>query len=98
VINSCDSGATPERGLAQASIAAAFLRNGARNVVATLYPVPDRVAANFSRAFYAQYDPNRGNVAAAVRHAQQALRRSPNHDDAWAAYFAVVAGDETAVR
>lgn len=96
VINGCDSGAAPERGLPQASIAAAFLRNGARSVVATLYPVPDRVAMNFARAFYANFDPARGDVAAAVRLAQLELRRGPNHGDAWAAYSVVVASDTIA--
>lgn len=88
-INSCDSGAASESAPAQASIASAFIRNGATGVVATHFPVPDRTAANFAREFYAVYDVRRNNLVDAVARAQRELRKR-SRDASWAAYYAVV--------
>lgn len=91
VINACESGAAPEHEPSQASIAAAFLRGGARQVVATLFPVGDHAAATFTETFYATFDPARNNLAGAVREAQLALRSIPSAGNAWASYVALVA-------
>lgn len=90
VINACDSGAAPEDAPVQASIAMAFLRNGASRVVATHFPVPDRMAADFARAFYAAYDPRQDNLVRAVGQAQRELRRQ-GRGTAWAGYFVLIA-------
>jgi tetratricopeptide (TPR) repeat protein len=86
VINACESGASPDFGLSQSSIASGFLQSGAQQVVATLFPIGDRAAAQFSEKFYATYEPAKHNLANAVRDAQLALRSSPNAGYAWAGY------------
>jgi tetratricopeptide (TPR) repeat protein len=87
IINACESGSAPDFGLSQSTIAAGFLQAGARQVVATLFPIGDHVAVKFSENFYASYDPAKHNLAQAIRNAQLALRASPSSGYAWAAYI-----------
>jgi CHAT domain-containing protein len=93
VINACESGAVPDFGLSQSSIASGFLHAGARQVVATLFPIGDVAAAKFSEKFYASYDPAKHNLANAVRDAQLALRDSRSNGLAWAAYVVLTSRD-----
>ena len=93
VINACESGASSNLAFSQSSIASGFLRSGAKRVVATLFQVGDNAAATFSRVFYANYEPARGNLAAAVREGQLALRTSRTAGFAWAAYVLLASQD-----
>jgi len=93
VINACESGAVPDFGLSQSSIASGFLHAGARQVVATLFPIGDVAAARFSEKFYASYDPAKHNLANAVQDAQLALRDSRSNGLAWAAYVVLTSRD-----
>lgn len=87
VINACESGAVGDFALSQSSIAFDFLRSGARHVIATLYPISDRSAAAFSKAFYASYDPGMDNLAKAVRDAQLSLKTSRRGGADWQSYI-----------
>jgi CHAT domain-containing protein len=69
-----------------ATLAQAFLFSGARNVVATLWPINDRGAADFARAFYEALASSAPSVALAV--AQRAFINNPSYAAPyyWAAY------------
>jgi tetratricopeptide (TPR) repeat protein len=90
VLSGCQSaGATTLAGEGALGLASAFLCSGTESVVATLWPVEDRVAQQFMATFYGSLA--RGStVAAAVRDGQRALRARPetaNPRD-WAAFVA----------
>ena len=90
VLSGCQSaGATTLAGEGALGLASAFLCSGTASVVATLWPVEDRVAQQFMAAFYGSLA--RGtSVATAVRQAQRVLRERPetaNPRD-WAAFVA----------
>jgi CHAT domain-containing protein len=76
-----------------ATLAAAFLTAGARQVVATLWAIPDTGAAVFAARFYAELDRN--GTADALAAAQRALlaQRRFRHPYYWAGYR--VAGSES---
>jgi CHAT domain-containing protein/tetratricopeptide (TPR) repeat protein len=79
-----------------ATLAAAFLTAGAREVVATLWAIPDTGAAVFAARFYAEL--NRTGVADALAAAQRALLADSHfrHPFYWAGYR--VAGSESTGR
>jgi tetratricopeptide (TPR) repeat protein len=90
VLSGCQSaGATTLSGEGAIGLAGAFLCAGTSSVVATLWPVEDRVAQRFTEAFYAQLAAGR-TVAAAVSGAQRELRARPETADVrdWAAFVA----------
>lgn len=93
VLASCESvGSQALIGEGQLGLSSAFLGAGVPAVVATLWPVTDRTATAFSRAFYAALA--KGLTAAhALQAAQRTLRSdSPSaHAGAWAGF--VLAGD-----
>jgi hypothetical protein len=94
VLSGCQSaGATTLAGEGAVGLASAFLCSGTRSVVATLWPVEDRVAQRFMGEFYAALAGGR-TVAGAVSEAQRALRARPetaNPRD-WAAFVAAGEG------
>jgi CHAT domain-containing protein len=67
-----------------ATLAQAFLFSGARNVVATLWPINDRGAAEFARAFYEALASSKPSDALAS--AQRAFISNPSY--AWPYYWA----------
>lgn len=94
VLSGCQSaGATTLAGEGALGLASAFLCSGTASVVATLWPVEDRVAQQFMAPFYAALA--RGStVAGAVAEAQRHLRsRSETADPRdWAAFVAAGEG------
>jgi CHAT domain-containing protein len=74
------------------TLAQAFLYAGAKNVVATLWPVQDRAAAELADAYYAALGI--GDPVAALGEAQQALLRQDRyaHPYHWAGYRITGAG------
>ncbi|MGD2124123.1 MAG: CHAT domain-containing protein, partial [Gemmatimonadota bacterium] len=97
-LSGCETAAGPsgttsfERGEDLATLAIAFLYAGARNVIATLWPVEDEGAARFAEAFYRGL--RNGSPSLALASAQRALLntegfREPYH---WAAYQLVGGG------
>ncbi len=93
VLSSCASaGGRVLSGEGVLGISSAFLSAGASSIVATLWPVDDRVTADFMACLYAHLA--RGEpVAAALGHAQRALERRPetSHPFYWAGF--IVTGD-----
>lgn len=95
VLSGCQSaGATTLAGEGALGLASAFLCSGARSVVATLWPVEDRVAQRFMGEFYAALASGR-TVAGAVGEAQRALRSRAETSSArdWAAFVASGEGE-----
>jgi hypothetical protein len=93
VLSSCASaGGRVLSGEGVLGISSAFLSAGASSIVATLWPVDDRVTADFMARFYA-YLAGGEPVAAALGHAQGALERRPatSHPFYWAGF--VVTGN-----
>jgi tetratricopeptide (TPR) repeat protein len=90
VLSGCQSaGVTTLSGEGALGLASAFLCSGTASVVATLWPVEDRVAQQFMSEFYRALAGG-SSVAAAVRTSQRALRTRPetaNPRD-WAAFVA----------
>jgi CHAT domain-containing protein len=89
VLAACDTGTGPRvrfAGDAQAGLLLAFHLAGARNVIASLWPVDDAGARAFFAAFYRRlWSAERPGVAAAFHGAQQELR--PNYGPGvWAAF------------
>jgi CHAT domain-containing protein/tetratricopeptide (TPR) repeat protein len=94
VLSGCQSaGASTLAGEGALGLASAFLCSGARSVVATLWPVEDRVAERFMAQFYASLSRGR-TVAAAVADGQRALRARSDTAQArdWAAFVAAGEG------
>jgi CHAT domain-containing protein/Tfp pilus assembly protein PilF len=77
---------TYSRGDDYATLAQAFLFSGARNVVATLWTINDRGAADFARTFYEALASSTPSVALAS--AQRAFINNPSYAAPyyWAAY------------
>ncbi|NNJ11187.1 CHAT domain-containing protein [Chloroflexales bacterium ZM16-3] len=83
VLSACETGERPGYGEMAMALAGAFLCAGARAVLASLWAVDDRAAADLMAAFYARLaagDP----PAIALRAAQQAVRTAHPHH--WAAF------------
>ena len=70
------------------SIASTFIKAGVKNVIAALWPVDDNVGANFTDLFYEAYVAG-NSVQAALRSAQQHIRRDPRfeHPHFWAPFI-----------
>ena len=66
----------------------AFLRSGARTVIASLWKVPDSSTAALMREFYRELILNDRNAAVALQRAQQAVRRQDKWSDPyyWAGF------------
>jgi hypothetical protein len=78
LLSACESAASSEDALDLSSVAVGYLRGGAREVVGTLRPVPDAVAARFTDELYRHLDGKQFDLAQAVRSAQtHDQRRSP---------------------
>ncbi len=99
VLSGCQSaGAATLSGEGAQGLASAFLCSGTSSVVATLWPIEDRVAQRFMAEFYAALARGR-TVSGAVSEAQRSLRSRPETSSPrdWAAFMA--AGEaETRVR
>jgi CHAT domain-containing protein len=75
-------------------ISAGFLSAGVPSVVATLWPVQDRVAAQFVESFYDALEQGR-TAASALKAAQERLRESPDTGAPfhWAGFVLLGEGD-----
>jgi CHAT domain-containing protein len=89
VLSGCDTagtaGAQAAGGDEWVGLVRAFLLAGAARVVASLWPVDDRITSEFMACFHpalARGEP----PAAALRHAQGALRQHHPHPFHWAAF------------
>jgi CHAT domain-containing protein/tetratricopeptide (TPR) repeat protein len=94
VLSGCQSaGATTLAGEGALGLANAFLCSGASSVVATLWPIEDRVAEKFMDEFYAALARGR-TVAGAVGDAQRGLRGNSETAQVrdWAAFVASGSG------
>jgi hypothetical protein len=90
VLNACQLGASAGDALgASAGFAEALVRDGARDVVAALWPVSDAAAYRWAQAFYSDLpaDAGSGAIAQAQRRAAAGLReqRLFRHPAYWAA-------------
>lgn len=90
VLSACETagrepGANPPRGDEWVGLVRAFLLAGAERVVASLWPVDDRVTAGFMAGFHHALAQGEA-PAAALRQAQLALREPHPHPFHWAAF------------
>lgn len=85
VLPTCASAATRRRDMWE-SLAVAFLAAGSRDVVATLFSVEDRVAAELTRRFY-RHGGARDPVGALASAQRELAREEPAH--AWWAFVVV---------
>ena len=95
VLSSCESaGGGILSGEGVQGLSSAFLSAGVPAVVATLWPVDDRVTVAFMDRFYRGLADGR-SVAASLRRAQMAVRRDPStrHPFFWAGFVLVGDGD-----
>lgn len=85
-LNACDvGGAAP--GLRRADgFGPAFVRSGARCVIAPLWPADDKVAFEFATAFYDALSEQPDTPIAAVLSRLRARAYEPGGEDTWAAY------------
>ncbi len=83
-------GATTDDGRELEALSAIVQRRGARQVVASLWPVEDTSTATLMRAMYAAFVANPSDAAGALRTAQLALRADPVHAHPyfWAGFVA----------
>lgn len=83
VISGCETGQGEYLdGEGVMSIARAFMAQGAKAVIATLWPISDRATASFMSHFYtALLDTN--DAAAALQSAQRQLASSPDYRHPW---------------
>jgi CHAT domain-containing protein/tetratricopeptide (TPR) repeat protein len=98
VLSGCESaGGRLTRGEGVLGLTSAFLAAGVPCVVATLWPVDDRVTVDFVDEFYRALSNGR-SAAAALREAQIAVRdrAETSHPFFWAAFVAIGDGDVTA--
>jgi len=89
VLSACDTALGREiSGEAPIGLARAFLRGGARSVLATLWQVPDTATARLMEEFYRQLLVNRRSPAAALELAQSHIRNEPRWSDPyyWAGF------------
>ncbi len=79
VLSACETALGKDvRGEGVMSLSRAFLHAGARRVLVSLWPVEDRATADLMRRFYTGLFRDGLSPAAALRHAQDDLRRQPN--------------------
>jgi len=78
VLSSCESRAGQEfRGEGLASLAHGFLHAGARQVVASLWPVADGASSVLMEHFYREMLQSKRSPAEALRQAQMAMKKDP---------------------
>lgn len=95
VLSACDTAAgAPLTSEGSLSLARAFLRQGAGQVVATLWPVADHTTAALTERFYQAALTEALPVSEALRQAQLHLLRNPRtaHPFYWAGYTVAGAG------
>jgi CHAT domain-containing protein/Tfp pilus assembly protein PilF len=96
VLSGCETALGREiAGEGPVSLAQGFLRAGARNVLASLWQVPDTATATLMRAFYEQILRRHETSASALRLAQAEVRSHPRWSDPyyWAGFQLVSIGD-----
>ena len=83
-------GATTDDGRELEALSAMVQRRGARQVVASLWPVEDKSTATLMRAMYSAFVAKPADAAGALRSAQLALRSDPAfaHPYFWAGFVA----------
>lgn len=89
VLSACKTAIGPEvRGEGLLGLSRAFMRAGARRVMASLWKVPDRSTADLMTRFYQGYVQEGLAPASALRHAQLALLAEPRTSAAraWAGF------------
>lgn len=89
VLSGCETALGRElEGEGPIGLSQAFLRSGARSVVASLWKVPDSSTAALMREFYRELILNDRNAAVALHRAQQAIRRQNKWSDPyyWAGF------------
>jgi CHAT domain-containing protein/tetratricopeptide (TPR) repeat protein len=89
VLSACDTAIGREiAGEAPLGLAHAFLRSGAKSVLATLWRVPDTSTARLMEEFYRQLLINRQPPSAALELAQLYIRKQPRWSDPyfWAGF------------
>lgn len=89
VLSGCDTALGREiAGEGPLGLSQAFLRSGARSVVATLWQVPDSSTAALMREFYLQLLGHRRDAAVALQLAQDAVRQQAKWSDPyyWAGF------------
>ena len=95
VLSACQSaGATALAGEGAIGLSSGFLSAGTTTVVATLWPVEDRIAERYMTAFYGALATGK-SVAAAARDARIALRADRANPRDWAAF--VVLGEPSTI-
>ncbi len=86
VLSACETAVAEQAsGDEMVGLVRAFLVAGASRVVASLWPVDDRVTSSFMTRFYGALSRGMG-PAAALREAQGAIRREHPHPSFWAAF------------
>ncbi len=94
VLSGCQTALGKElRGEGIMGLTRGFLFAGAPRVVASLWPVQDRTTAELMTRFYRALWQKRLPPAAALRDAQQSLRRNPRYRDAYSWAGFVLQGD-----
>ena len=88
VLSACDTGKGRLGGDGVAGLSRAFLAAGARQVVVSLWKVPDRQTRELMVEFHRFYH-NSGSAAAALRRAQLKMRAKYPDPYYWAAFIAV---------
>jgi CHAT domain-containing protein len=84
-VSACNTGkGLYKPGFGNASIANAFMRAGAKKVVATLWPIPDKITAELCDHFYTHYLKNR-DANEAMRFAKSQLMQVYSPEQ-WAAF------------
>jgi CHAT domain-containing protein len=99
VLSSCESaGRRDHLGEGLAGFGTAFVAAGVPTVIATLWPVDDRVTADLMSAFYDELSQNRP-ASEALRRAQLRLRSrsATRHPHYWAGFVVIGDGDERLV-
>lgn len=85
-LSACETGTTPEQGGVILALAGSFLCAGAKNVIATLWPVDDEATTRLMRAFYTAYQMGMAPQEA-LKLAQEELRGNGyEHPFYWAAF------------
>ena len=81
-LSACESAIGPPRfASGMPGLQSAFLRAGARGVIATLWPIEDLLAREFSEDFYERYTATRSATRALSETQRQWLAATPDADD-----------------
>jgi CHAT domain-containing protein len=100
VISGCDTAMGMQlAGEGMMGLTRGFLAQGAHHVISTLWPVSDRASAQFMALFYEALHGS-GNVAEALRAAQQELKALPEfrHPYYWAPYVLTTVSSVATLR